>query len=324
MKIALRILKWLGIVFILVVAGLLITASMTYDRKYDAPYPDIHASSDSAVIARGKHLMLVNAHCGDCHYRPGDSLKVVNGEDFELAGGAFPFIFPGGVFYSKNISSDKETGIGNLSDGQIARALRYGVKHDGTVLIPAMEFQNISDEDLTAIISYMRTLPPISHKVPDNHFNLLGKAILAFMIRPEKPIETPPAKMTPDTTVAYGKYLANFVCGCHGCHTERDQNTAAYIGKDFAGGPWRPVDGDPTRMIYAANLTPDEKTGVLHDWTYEKFKNRFQQGKFVKESPMPWSTFKKLNDTELHAIWKYLHTITPVQNDVGGYIHMIK
>ena len=324
MKILLRILKWLGIVLIILIAGILITANMMYDRKYDARYPDIHASSDSAVIAHGKHLMLVTAHCGDCHYKPGDSLKVVNGEDFELAGGGFPFEFPGGVFYSKNISSDKETGIGNLKDGEIARALRYGVKHDGTVLIPAMEFQNLTDEDLIAIISYLRSVPPVNHKVPDNDFNLLGKAILAFMIRPEKPIATPPAKMTADTTVEYGKYLANFVCGCHSCHTERNPNTGAYIGKDFAGGPWDVIKGDPPRKLYSANLTPDSKTGVLHDWTYEKFRNRFQQGKFTKESPMPWTPFKKLNETELLAIWKYLHSIPPVQNDIGAYIHLIK
>lgn len=324
MKIFLRGLKWLGILVIIIIAGVIIAANMMYDRKYDAPYPDIRASTDSAVIAHGKHLVLVTAHCGDCHYNPGDSLALINGDEFRLAGGAFPFNFPGGVFYSKNISSDKETGIGNLRDNEIARSLRYGVKHDGTVLIPAMEYQNLSDEDLTAIISYLRTLPAINHKVPDNDFNLLGKAILSFIIRPVSPIKTPPAKMAPDTTVEYGYYLAQFVSGCHSCHTERDPNTGAYIGKEFAGGPWERLKGDPPRMLYSANLTPDPKTGVLYGWSFEKFKDRFQQGRFIKESPMPWNMFKKLSDTELHALWKFLQTIEPVHNDIGGYVHVIK
>ncbi|MGB4849749.1 MAG: hypothetical protein WBP41_17620, partial [Saprospiraceae bacterium] len=301
MKIVLRILKWTAIVLIVLIAGLAIASSMLYDRKYDAPYPDIHASSDSAVIARGHHLVMVTAHCGDCHYQPGDSLLVVKGEDFHLAGGGFPFVFPGGTFYSRNISSDKETGIGNLKDEEIARALRYGVKHDGTVLIPAMEFQNISDEDLTAIISYLRTTPPVNHKVPDNNFNLFGKAILAFMIKPENPIKTPPAKMIPDTTAEYGEYLARFVSGCRSCHTERNPNTGTYIGGEFAGGPAEPIKGDPPRMLYSANLTPDPKTGVLYNWTFEKFKDRFHQGSSIKESIMPWPAFKKMNDTELLA-----------------------
>ncbi|MGB3078035.1 MAG: cytochrome c [Saprospiraceae bacterium] len=323
MKIVLRILKWTAIVLIVLFAGLAIAANMMYDRKYDAPYPDIKASSDSAIIAHGQHLVLSTAHCAECHFKPDDSTKVKNGEDFQLAGGGFPFLFPGGAFYSRNISSDKETGIGNLKDGEIARALRYGVKHDGTVLIPAMEYQNLSDEDLTAIISYLRTIPAVSHKVPDNDFNLFGKAILAFLIRPESPVKTPPAKMTPDTTAQYGEYLARFVSGCRSCHTERNPNTGAYIGEELAGGPFEQVKGDPPRMLYTANLTPDP-TGVLHDWTFEKFRDRFHQGTSIPESVMPWFAFKKLNDTELRALWKYLHTIKPVHHDVGAYVQLIK
>ena len=323
MKIVLRILKWLGIVLVVLIAGIIITSSFMWDQKFEAPYPDIHASTDSSVIAHGQHLVRITAHCTDCHYNPADSLKAVTGADFNLSGGGFPFIFPGGAFYSRNISSDKETGIGNLKDGEIARALRYGVKHDGTVLIPAMEYENLSDEDLTAIISYLRTLPPVQYKVPDNKYNLLGKAILAFMIKPPKMETPPPAKMIKDTTAAYGKYLALEVSGCHSCHTERNPNTGAYIGEPFAGGPVEPLKKDPTRMLYSANLTPDP-SGVLHDWTFDKFKNRFQQGPLVKESIMPWIAFKNLDDTELHAIWKYLHTLTPVHTEIGAYVRPIK
>ncbi len=324
MKFVLRILKWTAILLIVLIAGLAISANMLYDRKYDAPYPDIHASTDSTIIAHGQHLVFATAHCAECHFKPDDSSSVRKGVDFNLAGGGFPFEFPGGTFYSRNISSDKETGIGNLKDGEIARALRYGVKHDGTVLIPAMEFQNLSDEDLTAIISYLRSSAPVNYKVPDNDFNLFGKAILAFLIKPENPIKTPPAKMEPDTTVEYGEYLARFVSNCRSCHTERNPNTGAYIGKEFAGGPAEAIKGDPPRMLYSANLTPDPKTGVLYDWTFEKFKARFHQGSSIKESIMPWPSFKKMNDTELLALWKYLHSIPPVHNDIGAYIHMIK
>jgi hypothetical protein len=154
MKIFLKNLKWIGIIVGVIIIGLYISGYVLYNKTYTAPYPEIHASTDSTIIAHGKHLVYSTAHCATCHFRPGDSLKAVNGEDPELAGGAFPFIFPGGKFYSKNISSDKEFGIGNIPDSTIARALRYGVKHDGSVLIPAMEFQNLSDDDLTSIISF--------------------------------------------------------------------------------------------------------------------------------------------------------------------------
>jgi mono/diheme cytochrome c family protein len=324
MKLLLRILKWLGIVLAVIIVGLFITGAMLYNKKYDAPYPDIHASTDSTVIAHGKHLVLSTAHCVECHFQPGDSLKVLNGEEVALAGGGFPFKFPGGAFYSRNISSDEITGIGKLKDEEIARALRYGVKHDGTALIPAMEFQNLSDEDLTAIISYLRTVPPVRYNVPKNDYNLLGKAIIAFFIRPEKPIGTPPTKVEPDTTVAYGKYIAESVSNCKGCHTERSQNTGAYIGEELAGGIIGPLENDPTKILVTPNLTPDPETGHIYPWPYEQFKTRFSKGHIIDQSIMPWGQFKHLNETEILAIWKYLHSVKPVHKDNGPAIQDAK
>lgn len=323
MKKFFRILKWTGIVLLIIIAGVFITGYFLYNKKYDAPYPAISAIADSAVIAHGKHLIFASAHCAECHFKPGDSAKVMNGETFDLAGGGFPFIFPGGVFYSANISSDKELGIGNIADSTIARTLRYGVKHDGSILIPAMEYQNLSDEDITAIISYLRTTNPVHYKVPDNDFNLLGKGIVAFFIRPQGPEQTPPKSVTPDTTALYGKYIVENVSHCKSCHTQRNQSTGAYVGEDLAGGPFGPLDSDPTKMLVTPNLTPD-KTGVMYGWTFEQFENRFRQGPLIKESIMPWAQFKNLDSTELIAIWKYLQTVKPVHKVNGPVIQDIK
>lgn len=319
----LRILKWTGIIILIIFAGVFITGAFLYNKKYDAPMPDIHASTDSTIIARGKHLVFGTAHCVECHFQPTDSSKIKNGDEVELAGGGFPFTFPGGAFYSANISSDKEDGIGNLSDGQIARALRYGVKHDGTALIPVMEFQNMSDDDLTAVISYLRTVPPVKYKVPENEFNLLGKGISAFFIRPQSPATTPPKSVVADTTVEYGKYIAVGLSNCRGCHTQRSQSTGEYIGEELAGGPFGPLDNDPKKMLVTPNLTPDS-TGILFQWNYELFKNRFQQGFIIPQSIMPWGQFKHLDSTELLAIWKYLHSVKPVHKINGPPIQDIR
>lgn len=324
MKILTRIIKWTSALLIALIVCLFIAGNVLYNKKYDAPFPDIHASNDSLVILRGKHLVFSTAHCVECHYKPGDSLKVVHGENVALAGGGFPFQFPGGIFYAPNISSDKKTGIGNFTDGEIARALRFGVKRDGSVLIPAMEYQNLSDEDLTAIISFLRTIPPVDYKVPENDYNILGKAILAFMIRPAKPKTTPPTKVLADTTIEYGKYIAESISSCRGCHTERSQNTGAYIGEELAGGLVEPVPGDPTKILIAPNLTPDPETGHLFNWTFEQFKNRFRQGKLIPQSIMPWGQYKHLDETELLAIWKYLHSVKPVHKDNGAFIQDAK
>jgi mono/diheme cytochrome c family protein len=326
MRIFLRILKWTGIIAVILILVLVIAGISLYNKEYDAPYPDIQASTDTAIIRHGKHLVYNTAHCIECHYKPGDSLRIVKGEEVPLAGGGFPFEFPGGVFYSRNISSDKETGIGNLSDRQIARALRYGVKSDGTVLIPTMEYQNMSDEDLTAIISYLRSTPPLKHKVPDNEFNLFGKAILAFLLRPEKPVKTPPASVMPDTTVEYGEYIAGSVANCRSCHTERDMNTGEYIGKQLAGGPVLGGASENSKYILVApNLTPDPATGVMRNWTFEQFKARFRNtGRVIPQTIMPWESYKRMNDTELLAIWKYLQSVEPVHQDNGPGIQFEK
>jgi len=324
MKTIFKILKWTVIAVFALIAGIFVFVQFTWAKKWDAPYPDIHASLDSVVINRGKHLALSTAHCVECHFKPEDSLKVITGEDVALAGGGFPFEFPGGVFYAPNISSDKETGIGRLTDGEIARALRYGVKHKGTMLIPAMEFQNLSDEDLTAIISYLRTLPPITYKVPENHFNIFGKAILAFILRPEKPKITPPVKVLADTTIEYGRYIGENISSCRSCHTERSQSTGEYIGEELAGGLVGPVPGEPTKILISPNLTPDPETGHLYNWSFVQFNNRFQQGKLVPQSIMPWGQFKHLDETELLALWKYLHSVKPVHRNNGVFIQDAK
>jgi len=127
-----------------------------------------------------------------------------------------------------------------------------------------------------------------------------------------------------DTTVEYGRYLAESVSSCRGCHTERNMSTGEYIGEELAGGPALEIPGEPRRMLMSANLTPDPKTGVLYDWTFDKFKTRFQQGRIVKETIMPWGQFKQMNDTELLALWKYLHSVKPVHRDNGAYVQVIK
>ena len=170
----------------------------------------------------------------------------------------------------------------------------------------------------------LRTLPPVVHKVPENDFNLLGKAILAFLIRPVNPKSTPPVKVLTDTTVEYGHYIAENVSNCKGCHTERSQNTGEYIGEELAGGLFEPVENDPTKLIFAPNLTPDPQTGHIYNWSFEQFKNRFVKGKLIPQSPMPWGQFKNMNETELLAIWKYLHSVKPVQKKIGAVIQDAK
>ena len=112
-----KILKWTGFILLFIIMGVTITTAMRQHLTYNAPYPDIKASKDSAVIARGRHIVLGPGHCADCHspIRNVDSVLQL-GQDPALSGG-IPFHLPFGTFYTRNLTPDAATGIGSMTDG---------------------------------------------------------------------------------------------------------------------------------------------------------------------------------------------------------------
>ena len=310
-----KFLKWTGIVLLFIIAGLYTVILLRQNRTFDAPYPDIKATNDSAVIARGEHLVFGPAHCANCHAAPDKQELVEKGERVPLAGG-FAFDIPIGQIYAKNLTPH-ETGIGNMTDAEIARTLRYGVNSKGKALFDFMPFHNTSDDDLVAIISYLRKQQPVNNPVPKNDLNVLGQAVNAFLLDPVGPSEKVPAKVTIDTTVEYGKYLANSVANCRGCHTNRDLMTGAFIGEDYAGGLEMETETDSgTYIVITPNLTPDDATGHIRGWSRDQFIKRFRAGTIIQQTHMPWGPFSQMSDNELKAIYKFLQTVKPVHHEV--------
>ena len=306
--------KWTGIVLLVVIAGLYIVIVANQNKKFDAPYPNVKATNDSATIARGKNLVYGAAHCANCHSPKGMEERLSRGEEVPLSGGQ-EFDIPIGSLYARNLTPD-ETGIGKISDAAIARALRYGVGTAGTALFDFMPFHNTSDEDLTAIISYLRSQPAIRNEVPAHDFNLLGQIVKAFILKPAGPEGRVPVSVKRDTSASYGKYLANSVANCRGCHTNRDLMTGAFIGEDYAGGLKFDLETDSgVYSLTTPNLTPDP-SGRIKGWTKQQFIARFRMGTLIPQTHMPWGPFSRMNDDELTAIYNFLQTVKPVQNTV--------
>ena len=309
--------KWVGISVIIIVIGFVVFIFANANKKYDAPYPEIKASLDSAVIARGEYLVYGPAHCVDCHAPMSEFQRVRMGEKVPLSGG-IDMIIPPGTLHAPNITPDPETGIGAYTDGEIARALRYGVKRDGKPLIDLMPFYDLSDKDLTAIISYLRSVQPVKNERPASEWNFLGKAVHAFgLIKPMGDGIIPDAP-DPDTTAAYGKYLAESVANCRGCHTQRDLMTGAYIGTDYAGNQAFEVYDEKGNIIsgkhmVTPNLTPDPETGRIALWPQDVFITRMRAGEAIPGSIMPWGAYKSMTDDDLIAIYKYLSSLEPVK-----------
>lgn len=310
-----KILKWAGIAILSAIVILSITVASRQHLTYDAPYPNIKASKDSAIILRGKELVFGPAHCADCHapgLKPEDLAKNL---DIPLSGG-FEFTLPVGTLLTKNITPDIETGIGRLSDGEIARELRYGVRANGTAMFDFMPFHNTSDEDLTAIISYLRAQKPVHKEIPPVSLTLLGNVVQAFLIKPVGPSGPVLTSIKRDSTIAYGEYLTNSVANCAGCHSPRNMMTGALTGEKFSGGLAFKSPHDPDKITYyTPNLTPDKQTGRITNWTQDQFVKRFRMGKLIQYSEMPWNSFSKMSDVDLVAIYKYLHSLKPVKHE---------
>lgn len=258
------------------------------NKVYEVPAPKLERSTDPVVLARGKHLAESLAGCtnSDCH-----------GHD--LGGGKIMEIGPLGKFTGPNISAG---GLGAAySDAELARLVRHGLKRDGRSVrfMPSHEINWLNDQDLTAVISYVRTLPPVSKANGPFEVGLLGKVLDRLDMIPidvarridHSNVELGPAP-TPDAK--YGAFIARQCTGCHGA--------------TMAGGP---IPGAPPDMPVPLNLTPDA-TG-LKGWTLEDFSHTLRTGQSKRgkklDPMMPVESYSHLDETEMQALWAHLSTL---------------
>lgn len=127
---------------------------------------DIKDPAERAIAARGRYIVMTSG-CIGCHATP-----TAQGPDLEhyLAGG-FKFVETSGTYVSRNLTPDKETGLGRRTDAEVKRVLRSGVFPDGHVVpytaMPWGNFSNWTDEDRHAVVVYLRHLKPARHQIPD-------------------------------------------------------------------------------------------------------------------------------------------------------------
>ena len=311
------LLSILGLAAVAVVAAIAYVASRQHLTFDDTPYPEIAASADSAVIARGRYVVRNVVNCAQCHGDTTQHATLAAGGDVPLSGG-YHWDIPPGTFYARNITPDPESGIGRFTDKQVARALRFGVGHDGRALLPFMELQGLSDEDLVAVVSYLRSQAPVHNVVPAHVYTPLGKIVKATILAdPVGPKGTPPAVSPHGATVENGRYLVESVALCWACHTQRDEKTGELTGPRFGGATDFYEPSTPRQMWNPPNITSDPETGKLGKLSEDEFVARFRAGRVLPGSPMPWQGFAKMDEEDLRAMYRYLKTVPPVKRDVG-------
>ena len=288
-----KVLKWIGIVLGALVGLIVVVVAVAYfmgssrlNQTYTFPADNVAVSTD---LARGEHL--VKMLCVGCH-----------GADLGGIVGWFPE-GPLGVVDSTNLTSGSG-GVGReyTTDEEYVLAVRHGVDPEGKpIFMPAVAgFQTMSDEDLGAVIAYLKTVPPVDRETNGHNFSALGKIMIGAGMLGDLPVEavkhatrvTAPAA---GVTQEYGQYLIA-IGDCRACH-----------GQQLAGGPFP----DPSVTALVPNLTPG---GELVAWQEADFITAMRTGvtpskRALDLKLMPWKETAEASDDELKAMWLYLQSL---------------
>jgi mono/diheme cytochrome c family protein len=323
MNIVRKVLKIAGIVVgavVLLLLGIVSYAAIRWDARVERPVRSLTAKHDSSALARGEFLYKTSIGCWQCH-SASPSSPPSGGMKFDLTG-LTPSL---GTYYAANITPDIETGIGAWTDGEIVRAIREGVRHDGGILFPIMPvdpLSGLSDDDALAIVSYLRTLPPVRNAVPKKEPSLFAKTLITLgVIGPLKEQTTPILAPQRAVTAEYGAYVARHASLCSDCHTPRNlQDGSFYYDSLLAGSSFRFGDkGIDSVFSYAANITPDNETGI-GKWSEEEFIRMLRTGTGpdgkVRTRHMPYSYYGLWDTVELKAVYKFIRTLQPVHRTV--------
>jgi len=197
------------VLVVAVAAGLAVTsAERAFSRRWEVSVPAIAAATSPEAISRGSHLFQMV--CAGCHL-----------DEHGRAAGKFMDDVPAflGAFYPANITSDREHGIGAVADRDVVRLLRTGVKRDGHIAGVMPRFTGLSDEDVAALLAYLRSDDPVFAPVPVSQPpvkpTVVGKLILRFIVGAD-PAPAPATVAAPARarTADYGRYLVLEVVQC--------------------------------------------------------------------------------------------------------------
>lgn len=166
-------------------------------------YVKLDVQAKTNPVHRGKYLVQTIG-CAGCHSVYTEDLRVVEGT--QLSGGLTFDLYPFGKYVARNLTSDKETGLGNWTDQEIKRAFTQGISRDGRKFLPFpmawTAFASLKEDDQNAIVAYLRTVPAVHHKIPDpdkpNIFSYLWGKFRMLILKEQIPSPAYPMKESTD------------------------------------------------------------------------------------------------------------------------------
>lgn len=252
---------------------------------------DLGAVAVERAAARGKYLVEARYVCVECH-----------GMNF---GGGTMIDDPAiGALKGRNLTLGRGGVTAQYKATDWDRIVRHGIKPDGSLTpMPSIDYKEMTDRELSDIVTYIRSLPPVDADVPPPTYGpvgylltALGKINLSGELLPhDKPHAIdPPSETSPD----FGKHVTQVCAGCH--------------GPAFTGGP---IHGAPPEWPPAKNLTPH--ADGLAGWTFADFQKAMREGVGKNGEPLrpPMSNIptyaKRMTDRELQAMFEYLQSLPP-------------
>jgi len=271
--------------------------------------------STPARLARGRYLFNSASGCVECHSQHDNTRAdwpILPGT--EGSGQAFLLQGLPGKIFAPNITPDKETGIGDWTDDEVARAIREGVDRNGRALfniMPYERYRTMSDEDLASVVVYVRSLPAVKHPLPVTELIFPVKYLIRSV---PQPVIAPVPPADSSTPVARGAYLVN-IAACADCHTPQVKGQPI-PGLSFAGGF---VLAGPWGYVASANITPDP-TGIPY-YDEKLFIDMMRTGMVHARKLnviMPYERYGGMTDQDLSDVFAYLKTLPPVAHRVDN------
>ncbi len=301
---------------LIVIAALAITFTVGWRPIIGAkarPLTDRRFEATPERLKRGEYLVRAVTGCLFCHSAQDEKssdVPVLVGSE----GAGRVFVESGKVLVvAPNITPDPETGIGKWSDDAIARAIREGISADGRPLVPIMgyeEFRPLSDEDLAAVVVYIRSLPRAHNVLPRTNLPFpLSRVIHMF----PQPVTAPMPQPDLSTPVKRGEYLTQ-IGRCRACHTPRTPPPMIQriVGMELAGGSVF------EEGVASANITPDASGIGYYDEALFLQVLRTGHVKARRLKVMPWWEYRNMTDEDLKSVFAYLRTVKPVQHRVDN------
>ncbi|MEO1178055.1 MAG: cytochrome C [Pseudomonadota bacterium] len=252
------------------------------------------------LLERGAYLVQGPMACGNCHTPKGPDGPIANME----MGGGFVIRTPGFEVHVPNISPGSR--VAKWSDAELALAIREGIRPDGTVIRPPMAielYRQLSDRDLAAVVSYLRSVPAITRTIPESTYNIPVPASYG-----------PPVGSVPDipheVSVEYGEYLVT-IAHCMECHTPIGPKGHLYEtdmgrgGREFSG-PWG--------ASVSSNLTnsADGLAGYSDKEIIAMISTGERPDGSAMQPPMPYGFLVRSTPEDLAAMVMYLRTVPPL------------